>query len=86
MASIFSKFKKEKKNIMEVCQNNIDRFFDEYSILQIEQYVVKNKVKIKEYECLNHCKDCKKMPYIQINGETIFKPTVKEILEELEGK
>jgi uncharacterized protein YuzB (UPF0349 family) len=86
LTPFFSIFKKKKTKEIHICQKNIDRFYNQEAIDQFEQYLKKKNLLIREYECLNHCKECKKMPYIEIDGETIFCKNVSELIKELEER
>lgn len=86
LTPFFSIFKKKKNKEIHICQKNIDRFYNQKEIDQFGLYLKKKNLVIKEYECLNHCKECKKMPYVEIDGETIFRENVPELIKELEER
>ncbi len=71
---------------LEFCQNNLDRFLDEGSFRQFEDFFQKEKIAMKEYKCLSHCELCSEKPYAKLNGEIIQADTAMELLDLIQMK
>jgi uncharacterized protein YuzB (UPF0349 family) len=71
---------------LEFCQNNLDRFLDGNSFGQYEAFFQKEKIAMKEYECLSHCELCSEKPYAKLNGEIIQADSAMELLDLIKTK
>jgi uncharacterized protein YuzB (UPF0349 family) len=71
---------------LEFCQNNLERFLDEGSFRQFEDFFQKEKIVMKEYKCLSHCELCSEKPYAKLNGEIIQADTAIELLDFIKMK
>jgi uncharacterized protein YuzB (UPF0349 family) len=71
---------------LEFCQNNLERFLDEGSFRQFEDFFQKEKITMKEYKCLSHCELCIDKPYAKLNGEIIQADTTIELLDFIKMK
>ncbi|RFU70059.1 DUF1450 domain-containing protein [Peribacillus saganii] len=83
LSSIFSK---KKKLSIEFCQNNLDRFLDKDTQSSLGHLLRENAIQYKEFECLSHCKECKKSPYVKLNDEMITANTMDNLIKEIESK
>lgn len=84
MKSFITKmFSKEKKITIEFCQNNLDRFLNEETFPLFQDFLTNPSVEYKEYECLSHCKLCKKSSYAQVDGELIIGENQEDLLRKL---
>lgn len=83
---LLQRLSRKKKVKLEFCQNNLDRFFDDASFRQFEEFFQKEKIKMKEYECLSYCELCADKPYVKVNGEIIQADTALELLASIKSK
>ena len=76
-------FKKRKRLKLEFCQNNLDRFLNEKSLPLFNEFLSKDHISIKEYNCLSQCQLCKEQPYAIANGEMIGAEHTQGLLNRL---
>jgi uncharacterized protein YuzB (UPF0349 family) len=76
---------KEKKIKVDFCEKNLDRFLNDESYSKYNQFLNKKNVVYKEYECQSKCKECKRSPYVIVNGDFITAENSEELLEKLES-
>ncbi|PLT33950.1 DUF1450 domain-containing protein [Bacillus sp. V5-8f] len=82
--SFFTKlFSKEKKIMVEFCQNNLDRFVTDETFPLFQEFLSQPSIDYKEFECLSHCKLCKQSPYAQVDGQRIIGEKPEDLLEKL---
>lgn len=78
-------FSKEKKQTIEFCEKNLDRFLKEESVPRYQAYLSGKNIEYKEYQCQSRCKECKEGPYAVVNGEFIQGKDSDDLLEKLKA-
>ncbi|RFU63838.1 DUF1450 domain-containing protein [Peribacillus glennii] len=76
-------FSKEQKVVVEFCQKNLDRFLTEDNFPLFQDFLAQPSIEYKEFECLSHCRLCKKSPYAQVDGEMIMGESPEDLLQKL---
>lgn len=82
---MLSLFKKKKKTIqLDLCSNNFDRFMNaDTNYRYFEKLAQHKQIILKEYDCLNNCKQCANTPYIIMNGKKYSHDSSEKLLGQL---
>lgn len=67
---IFSFRKKAPR--LEVCTNNLDLFFDDELIEELEELIEEKGIKVREMDCLDYCDECTCQPHAILNKKYIY--------------
>ncbi|WP_110928550.1 DUF1450 domain-containing protein [Bacillus massiliglaciei] len=84
MKSLFKRGQKSPKVRLELCQNNLDRFYTEDDLHSFANFLEHKGLKPKEYQCLNNCSQCRMTPYVKMNGRLLLEQTPQELLRTME--
>lgn len=75
---LFSIRKKTAK--LQVCTNNLNLFFDDEMIEELEEIIDEKGIITKEMDCLDYCEECACQPHALLNKKYIYAEKPEELL------
>ncbi|WAA09924.1 DUF1450 domain-containing protein [Fervidibacillus albus] len=76
-------FSKRKKRKVYVCTNNLNHFYSDEQLEQLEVFAEHQQIDLEEMDCLGHCEECAAQPYVIINRNFIGAASPKQLLEKV---
>lgn len=79
-------FRRRKQPKLEVCTNNLDRFFTDEDICFLEALIDEKGINVREMDCLNHCYGCTRTPHALLNAKYISSESPEHLIQLIKEK
>lgn len=75
--------KKNKLVKLQFCTNNIDRYYNDDHLDELEAFIEDYNIQVREMDCLSYCDECECSPYVLINNKFVEAKNPQDLINKI---